>query len=260
MVTVHGDGKAGQYAKSKASRTLHRHVLVTGLLVGVGGVVLGSFATILSIGWLARHLGQHAVTVAGWAGLAIIVAAIAYPFLSARFFARADAEMTRERLKWLRGGQAEALVAWRLRDCLDGDWHLFNNLEMPDRGDIDHVLIGPGGLFCISTKGSRGMYSLAANGTHLLNLRGTDHLAQAQQLAMQLQRRLATFCGNVPWVQPVLAAPFAYVDFAPKQNNVWVLHEDGSAKRSGVMVKWRRRPGLGRERERRHGPAGPDRP
>ena len=226
MVTIHGDGKAGQYAKSQATRVLQRYFASGAIAFLVTGVVFGSFFTLFGISWLARHLGPHVVAIMGWAAVVLLGAALALVRLWRDWFTSAENDFVRERLKWLRGGHAEALVAWRLRDGLDGKWHLFNNLELPGRGDIDHILIGPRGVFCISTKAHRGMYSLAPNGTHLLNMRPTDHLTQAQQLAMELRRRLSTFCRDVPWVQPVLAAPFAYVDFGLKQNNVWVLHED----------------------------------
>jgi hypothetical protein len=57
----------------------------------------------------------------------------------------------RERLKWLRGGQAEGLVAWHFQD-LSNDWHVFHNVMHGSGEDIDHVLVGPAGIFAISTK------------------------------------------------------------------------------------------------------------
>ena len=43
---------------------------------------------------------------------------------------------------------------------------------------------------------------------------------------MQLKDRLAGVCGKIPWIQPVLMAPFAFIDFPTRQQNAWVVHED----------------------------------
>jgi hypothetical protein len=43
---------------------------------------------------------------------------------------------------------------------------------------------------------------------------------------MQLRDRLAALLGRVPWVQPVLAAPLAWVEFGSQQTAAWVLHQD----------------------------------
>ena len=123
--------------------------------------------------------------------------------------------LARERIRHLHGGQAEALVAFHLRQLDDG-WHLFNNVRVGGAEDVDHVLVGPAGLFCVSTKSHRGLYAWdAAARTATLNGRPTDHVRGAQAMAMQLrhwmQARLRPEhgVGAVPFVNPVLCVPLA---------------------------------------------------
>jgi hypothetical protein len=92
-------------------------------------------------------------------------------------------------------------------------------------GDWDHVLVGPAGIFCVSTKSQRGTYSVRPDGTYLLNGKETKHIHQSQSLALRLKDELERVAGPVPWIQPVLIAPFTYVDFQTFQNKAWVLHE-----------------------------------
>jgi hypothetical protein len=93
-------------------------------------------------------------------------------------------------------------------------------------GDLDHVLIGPGGLFCISTKTNRGLYTIGQNGTYLLNGEETDHIHNAQRLALQLKDSLKGIIDHVPWIQAVLIAPISYIGFGTYQERAWVLHKE----------------------------------
>lgn len=75
-----------------------------------------------------------------------------------------------------------------------------------------------------------GLYAQAARcieqGTYLLNNEPTDHVDAAVRMTMRLRDQLQSLVGEVPWIQSVLAVPFAFVAFAPKQRVVWVLNED----------------------------------
>jgi hypothetical protein len=52
-----------------------------------------------------------------------------------------------------RGAEGERKVGAILED-LGPDWHVLHGVYL-GRGDIDHVLVGPGGTFTIETKASR---------------------------------------------------------------------------------------------------------
>ena len=52
------------------------------------------------------------------------------------------------------GELAEQWTVHELHDVLDHGYRLVNHVSIDGRGDVDHVLVGPGGLFVIETKWS----------------------------------------------------------------------------------------------------------
>ena len=221
MAILYGDGKAGQHAKRTASRYFTRIMYWIGGVGMIGGFVLG----ILTAVYLARWGLLRLATEYAWAWALIeVVLLIAFRWGLLRLDVYTD-RLARERIGWLRGGQGEGLVAWYL-NYLPDTWHVFHNIESPTVGDWDHVLIGPAGIFCISTKSQRGTYSVRLDGTYLLNGRETDHIHKSQKLALKLKDELERVAGPVPWIQPVLIAPFTYIDFPTFQHKAWVLHEE----------------------------------
>jgi nuclease-like protein len=58
----------------------------------------------------------------------------------------------REERDWAVGADGEEEVAWRLRK-LGGEWHVIHSVPVGEKGaDIDHVVIGPGGVFTLNAK------------------------------------------------------------------------------------------------------------
>ena len=58
----------------------------------------------------------------------------------------------REERDWVVGADGEDEVAWRLRKFGDG-WHVIHSVPAGEKGaDIDHVVIGPAGVFTLNTK------------------------------------------------------------------------------------------------------------
>ncbi len=234
MAIEYGDGKAGQYAKSQAQKRIERFWSVNVWAVAILSALLGMCAGFafthdltLRFGW-ARRIVESPFA---WVPLLAEGAVIAGGVIALRLLRGPLDSLVRERVKWLRGGQAEALIAWRLRD-LDDEWHLFNNVKLKMGGDLDHVLVGPGGVFCLSTKSHKGIYSTAKDGSYLLNGKPTDQLEEAKQMALKLRNWFEVKLHDspnirVPWIQPILVVPFAYVDFDPRQQAAWVIDDNG---------------------------------
>lgn len=66
-----------------------------------------------------------------------------------------------------KGRAGEEAVAHFLREHLNGDWTLHRNLLLPDdKGDIDAVLLGPGGLFVLEVKAWTGAYRVTGTRWH----------------------------------------------------------------------------------------------
>jgi hypothetical protein len=121
------------------TRSLPRRVAAT-LGIGLAGGVLGS----LLAPRLGLVLGGLAALVAGW-GL--------------RFRPSADA------VAWRRGAAGERRTA-RLLDPLERHgWAVLHDLALPgSRTNIDHLAIGPGGVFVIDSKQYRGRLQLDPSG------------------------------------------------------------------------------------------------
>lgn len=159
------------------------------------------------------------------AAILILVTGLIIVWLIKRCVPRWEA-ISRERVRYLRGGQAEGLVAWLLLDLPDG-WHLFNNLMIRPDQDLDHVTVGPGGVFAISSKSCRGLLSVGRGGLLHLNDEPTDFGEDTVRQAMRLRDLLAEKLGGppIPYVNAVLAVPLAYTRVVNPVRNVTVLHQ-----------------------------------
>jgi hypothetical protein len=141
-----------------------------------------------------------------------------------RITARTEASR-RERLAYARGANGEELVG-SLRGDLPDTWHVFHGLQLDPNRDIDHVAVGPGGLYCISTKNLRGLFARGPDGGLLYNGEPTSLGRQAVAQAMNVRDRLGALMGGTPYVNAVLAVPQAWVNIAGFAGNVHVLHQD----------------------------------
>jgi Nuclease-related domain len=69
-----------------------------------------------------------------------------------RFF---GASFKRDFETWSQGAKGEEIVGTVLASLIDEGWYAIHDVCF-GRGNIDHVLIGPGGIFAIETKSHRG--------------------------------------------------------------------------------------------------------
>ncbi|HEX6152222.1 MAG TPA: nuclease-related domain-containing protein [Solirubrobacterales bacterium] len=56
---------------------------------------------------------------------------------------------------WSRGAEGEEAVGQILESLSETGWHVIHDVSL-GRGNIDHVVVGPGGLFTVETKSHRG--------------------------------------------------------------------------------------------------------
>jgi hypothetical protein len=130
-----------------------------------------------------------------------------------------------------KGRQGEDAVVERLRTTLDNRWTIFRNVVLPDRrGDIDVVLVGPGGVFALEVKAYSGAIRLR-RGQWERRVKGSwtrmpnDPCRQARQNA----RRLIDFARqhgvSLLWAEPivVMTGPHAASDFDVWDVAVWLL-------------------------------------
>lgn len=132
-------------------------------------------AQVEAMGMAARRAGHHArqttrrLALRGLAWIAALMAAgavalLVFGLVSIEFFVTEliviGALLAIERLtvpkveRWDRGATGEEEIG-RLLEELDDGWLTLHDVDT-GRGNIDHVVIGPGGIFTIETKSHRG--------------------------------------------------------------------------------------------------------
>jgi len=121
--------RAGQYARATQRRLARRAI----------AKVVAAFSLLV----LAMLLLGF-----GWATCGVEVAVVCCIVLIDR---AASALVDR----WGRGAAGEELVGNALESLRDRGWYALHDVQL-DRGNIDHVLIGPAGIFTIETKSHRG--------------------------------------------------------------------------------------------------------
>ncbi|HVT89963.1 MAG TPA: nuclease-related domain-containing protein [Tepidisphaeraceae bacterium] len=216
---AHRHGVAGKYGKDETGRRFRRifDILLACAAYGCGtlGIVFGYF-------W--KSYGPIG------AALSVIVLIPAIYFAVRHLMEPLIDKLAKERLLHLRGRRAEILVAWILEDLGD-EWHIFNSIKLEKQSDIDHVLVGPAGCFCISTKSQRGIFEGTANGL-LYNGNQCDFAQQTLWQTMNLKDRLEVLMGkDVPFIQPVLAVPFGYTEHDACGNKVKLVHMENITER-----------------------------
>lgn len=85
---------------------------------------------------------------------------------------------------WRVGADGEEAIGARLNKLRDQGWRVLHSIPVGDRGsDIDHVLIGPGGVFTLNSKNHPGgkiwvaKYQMRVNGQVVPYLRNASHEA-----------------------------------------------------------------------------------
>jgi hypothetical protein len=182
-------GLAGQYPKGEANKRTKRAVVI---LLTAGGYGLAGLG--FAFGYFLSHWGPSLALV----GL-LAVAGAGYAVW--RPLSRYIDKRAKERIWLMRGGQGEALIAWILEKDLEDDWHVFNGVKLERESDIDHIVVGLGGLYCISTKSQRGLFTGTPDGLRY-NGQPSPFAQQALRQTMALKDRLDALMGrDVPWVQ-----------------------------------------------------------
>ena len=186
MAKVHG--VAGEWAR------------VRGVVWGLWPLFLGVFVSGAAVALLWTSV------LLGWS---LLVASLVYVI-----FALSVGLHRVER--FYKGARGEEKVAGVLAN-LPAAYHVFNDFAI-GRDRVDHVVVGPTGVFAVETKFWNGQVTVE-DGYVLLNGRLPSHspLAQVDREAAQVRKALATSGWKGP-VVPVLA--FASDSFVPRSAEV----------------------------------------
>lgn len=125
-------------------------------------------------------------------------------------------KLEKERLSFRKGAVGEHLIAGLLESNLSDDFYAINGLSTP-HGDIDHVVVGPTGIFLIDTKQWRGIVKADNKGELLLNDQSTGkpEIKNFQVRVMEIRNRFLSLCNlDDVYFQPIFVFPTARVDAA----------------------------------------------
>jgi len=109
------------------------------------------------------------------------------------WFARALGVHTDERA-WRMGEKGEKLVANELAQ-LGNDWRVLHSIPIGSKGsDLDHLVIGPGGVFSLNTKHHLGASIWVAGNVFMVNGQRTNYLRNSRHESQRVAKILSTAC------------------------------------------------------------------
>jgi Holliday junction resolvase-like predicted endonuclease len=81
------------------------------------------------------------------------------------------------------GASGEAWTSEVLRELGRDGWRLVNNITLTSWGDIDHVLVGPGGVLVVESKWSANRWPVNGHGARFMESQKMNAASQAQRNA-----------------------------------------------------------------------------
>src|SRR5260221_6648564 len=146
---------------------------------------------------------------------------IALLFVSVLFtiFAGSKLQKTvKERRDYYLASQGERAVGQEISQALSFGYKVYHDLQF-DGFNIDHVIIGPSGVYAVETKTRRkshaeNSHKVAYDGQKLIFPKWEDShgIEQAQRNAKHLSNWLGKAVGQAVWVEPVLTLPGWWID------------------------------------------------
>ncbi|MEV8551210.1 nuclease-related domain-containing protein [Streptomyces glaucescens] len=110
---------------------------------------------------------------------------------------------------WADGLTGERLTGRQLDKLRGRGWFALHAIQWASGADIDHLAIGPAGVFSINSKRHRGKTVWYGDTAVTVNGSPTRHIAVSQFEARRISRALSTRCGvDVP-VRPVISVVHA---------------------------------------------------
>jgi hypothetical protein len=120
------------------------------------------------------------------------------------FLARTFDMKTDERA-WRVGAGGEETIGTRLEKLRKHGWHVLHAVPVGDRGsDIDHVVIGPGGVWTLNTKTHPGRRVWVGKQQVRVDGHKTDYLPNSRHEAERASRLLTGACGFPVFVKAAL--------------------------------------------------------
>ncbi|WP_411144937.1 nuclease-related domain-containing protein [Streptomyces sp. x-80] len=114
------------------------------------------------------------------------------------------ADSTRELRSWRQGLVGERHTARRLRSLGRG-WYTLHAVQYPSGTDVDHLVIGPPGVFTVNSKHHKGKKVWYGDRAITVNGGKTRHIPASLSEARKASAALTRACGFTVKARPVLA-------------------------------------------------------
>jgi hypothetical protein len=157
-------GESGRYVSDQVMAKEENIRLAAVLFVGVAGVLVGMI--------LGRTFLPASVPSSVFIPISLILLAVLF-WLFNRSIKNMD-KLAKERIAMQRGATGEARVGRILASLPDG-YYVIHDLST-EFGNLDHVVVGPSGVFVIDTKNCRGVVAADGKGELLVNRKPTEKL------------------------------------------------------------------------------------
>lgn len=155
-------GESGRYVSQQAVKRRREIVIYVCSLIGILGAIAGICIA------NAIHLNAFPV----WVNSTIPIVSFVAILLLSKWGDRKLDTLDKQRTSMERGSIGENLVGNILNSLPDG-FYVINGVAA-EYGDLDHVVVGPTGVFVLDSKNWRGVVSSDGNGELLLNGQATD--------------------------------------------------------------------------------------
>ena len=117
----------------------------------------------------------------------------------------------RNKKTWGEGDAAESKMSEYLSE-LPPEYKIINDIQTGN-GNIDHLVIGPTGIFVVETKSHHGTVGFHNNNLYINTKKlGLDYVDQAYAEKAWLTDKLLSVSGKKYPITPILSFPFAQVD------------------------------------------------
>jgi len=98
---------------------------------------------------------------------------------------------------WRVGAAGERKVGRKLDQLArSGKWRVLHSVPLGRGGDIDHLLIGPAGVFTVNTKRHKGKHVRVGRSVVFVGRSQTDHVLKARREAQRVAEALAAALGR----------------------------------------------------------------
>lgn len=141
---------------------------------------------------------------------------------------------------WRKGLVGEELAAQELERLTAWGWRVLHSVPLPRGVDIDHLLIGPGGVFTVNTKYHVGARIWVGDQAVKMGSQSYPYVRKARAEAGRAAKVLTQACGFTVTVDAVLAfVEPAKLTVAPSLHDVRAIRHDQITTFGNLPAVWR---------------------